>query len=81
MGYIIKKKGDERGFDLRIFNAGVVRAAAGPFERLMPEPNGDGGKIPNDVHGALVNMFREQGQMLTELADYIENAEELEWTH
>jgi hypothetical protein len=81
MGYLFKKKGDEHGFDIRLYDAGVVRAAAGPFEKLMPEPNGDGGKIPDAVREPLVHMFREQSEMLKELADYIAWAEDLEWTH
>lgn len=81
MGYCFKKKGDSSGFPIQLYNAGVVRAAAGIYERLMPEPNKDGGTIPGSARSVLVQNFREQSEMLKELADYIADADELEWTH
>lgn len=82
MGYRFKKNGVD-DFYIRLSDAGVVRASArsAGVACYMPGTETYGRTIPKEVRDTVVAEFRENAKLLNELADYMESAENLRWSH
>jgi hypothetical protein len=82
MGYQFKQ-GNGRLFYVTLDDASVVRAVAltEGLRDKMPETESDGGKISDDERNVLVKALRRKAIMLQELAEFMEDAKELEWGH
>ena len=82
MGYRFHKTGAEP-FYIRLSDAGTVRSAARTegLVHLMPDTETSGGKIPVAARAVLAKAFREQAAVLSELANYFDDADNLRWGH
>jgi hypothetical protein len=81
MGYQFKRDGGL--FYVTLDDAAVVRAVAltEGLREKMPETEADGGKISDEERVVMVKALRRKAIMLQELAEFMEDAKNLEWGH
>ena len=82
MGYRFRKN-EADDFYLRLCDAGVVRSVASNVgaAQQMPDPDGDGATLTDETRDVMVKELREQSKLLNNLANYMENAKNLRWSH